>query len=610
MLSALLLAGILMVTPSVVPAADGSGDPNRPDLQAVVDAERSELVPVLDRYRADLGALERRYPIASSPRRCERLAAFRQGWLAALDAVDFDRLSRDGKIDWLLLRNLIRRTDRQADIDAAVWAETAPWLPDPKGCIELVESRDANPSMPASEVADRLERLLLSTRDAERSLRDALVSGAPAPTEGSIAKPSASSCRKVLQAFRGLRREIDAWYRFREGYDPTFTWWTLAPWKELVSAFDGFERLLREEGVGQTPANPDVIVGTPIGRDALLADLAFEWIPYSPEELLAIAEREFAWCEDQLRAAATDLSCDDDWREALEKVKSRHVEPGEQPALIRGLAESAVAFLRERDLVTVPDLAVETWRMEMMSPARQLVTPFFTGGEVISIAFPTDGMSHEQKRMALRGNNIHFAHATVFHELIPGHHLQQFAQERWKSYREPFATPFWTEGWALHWEMYLWDLGFHSSPEDRIGALFWRAHRAARIIFSLRFHLGQMSPQDCVDFLVERVGHERANAEGEVRRAVSGDYAPLYQVAYMIGGLQFRALHRELVGIPGRPGVMSDRAFHDAILRENNIPVEFVRMILGNEPLQRDRQPSWRFDDLSGSAAGSPPADS
>ena len=78
----------------------------------------------------------------------------------------------------------------------------------------------------------------------------------------------------------------------------------------------------------------------------------------------------------------------------------------------------------------------------------------------------------------------------------------------------------------------------------------------------------------------------------------------------MIGGFQFRALHRELVGIPGRPGVMSDRAFHDAILRENNIPVEFVRMILGNEPLQRDRQPSWRFDDLSGSAAGSPPADS
>lgn len=42
---------------------------------------------------------------------------------------------------------------------------------------------------------------------------------------------------------------------------------------------------------------------------------------------------------------------------------------------------------------------------------------------------------------------------------------------------------------------------------------------------------------------------------------------------------------------------MSNRAFHDAILREANIPIEFVRMILRDEPLTRDRAPSWRFDE-------------
>ena len=97
--------------------------------------------------------------------------------------------------------------------------------------------------------------------------------------------------------------------------------------------------------------------------------------------------------------------------------------------------------------------------------------------------------------------------------------------------------------------MLLWDLEFPQSPEDRVGMLFWRMHRTARIIFSLSFHLGTMTPQECIDFLVERVGHERANAEGEVRRSFNGSYSPLYQVAYMIGGLQFRALHRELVGV-------------------------------------------------------------
>ena len=137
----------------------------------------------------------------------------------------------------------------------------------------------------------------------------------------------------------------------------------------------------------------------------------------------------------------------------------------------------------KNDLVTVPPLARESWRMQMMTPERQLVSPFFLGGETILVSYPTNTMSHEQKLMSMRGNNKHFARATVFHELIPGHHLQGFMTARYKPYRAPFRTPFWGEGWALYWELLLWDRGFPKSPEDRIGMLFWRMHRCARIIF-------------------------------------------------------------------------------------------------------------------------------
>src|SRR5437763_9032083 len=118
---------------------------------------------------------------------------------------------------------------------------------------------------------------------------------------------------------------------------------------------------------------------------------------------------------------------------------------------------------------------------------------------------------------------------------------------RYKPYRGLFGTPFWVEGNALWWEMLFWDLGFPKTPENRIGMLFWRMHRCARIIFSLNFHLGKMTPEQCIDFLVDRVGHERDNAAGEVRRSLNGSYPPLYQCAYMLGGLQLRALHKELV---------------------------------------------------------------
>ncbi len=191
----------------------------------------------------------------------------------------------------------------------------------------------------------------------------------------------------------------------------------------------------------------------------------------------------------------------------------------------------------------------------------------------------------------MRGNNIYFARATVFHELIPGHHMQGYMTQRYRAYRSLFSTPFWTEGMAFYWEMRLWDLGFTHSPEQRIGALVWRMHRCARIIFSLSFHLRRMTAVECVQFLMDRVGFDRANAEGEVRRSFNGSYPPIYQCAYMLGALQFYALHKELVG----SGKLTERAFHDAIYREGNMPVEMVRLALTGQKVTRDYQTSWKF---------------
>ena len=76
-----------------------------------------------------------------------------------------------------------------------------------------------------------------------------------------------------------------------------------------------------------------------------------------------------------------------------------------------------------------------------------------------------------------------------------------------------------------------------------------------------------------------------------MRRSFSGDYGPLYQIAYMMGGLQFYNMHRELV----ETKKMTNRAFHDAILKEGPIPVEMVRAILTNQKLSKHYKPNWRF---------------
>ena len=241
----------------------------------------------------------------------------------------------------------------------------------------------------------------------------------------------------------------------------------------------------------------------------------------------------------------------------------------------------------------------------MISERGQRTLPFASyGGQRMNVAYATQDMDHDRKLMSMRGNNIHFTRIVTPHELIPGHHLQAFMTARHNTHRRSFRTPFSVEGWALYWEMLLWDLGYARGPEDRIGMLFWRMHRGARIIVSLKFHLGQMSPPEMIDFLVDRVGHEREPATSEVRRYIGGGYGPLYQCAYMIGGLQLRALHAEVVGA----GRMTNREFHDAVLKLGAIPGEMVRASLVDVPLKPDYAPQWKFaGDVA--AAESEPAD-
>src|ERR1044072_4258030 len=402
-----------------------------------------------------------------------------------------------------------------------------------------------------------------------------------------------------------------------------FTWWNEEPYRALDQAMTNYATFLSERVVGirtegsvqqpagqgrgpggggggnfqrqgggnARPGDSSDIVGDPIGREALLSELRSEMIPYTPEEIIAIGEKEMAWCENEMKKASRELGYGDDWHKALEHVKNLYVEPGKQPQMIPDLALEAIKYVEDNNLITVPELAKESWRMEMMTPERQLVSPFFLGGETILVSFPTNTMAHEQKMMSMRGNNIYFSRATAFHELIPGHQLQGFMTARYKSYRGLFGTPFWTEGNALYWELLFWDLKFHKKPEEKIGALFWRMHRCARIIFSLSFHLEKMTPQECIDFLVDRVGHERDNATAEVRRSFDGSYGPLYQIAYLIAGRQFYALHKQLVD----SGRMKNRPFHDWIYKENRIPVEMVRALLTNQKLTRDFKSNWRF---------------
>ncbi len=64
----------------------------------------------------------------------------------------------------------------------------------------------------------------------------------------------------------------------------------------------------------------------------------------------------------------------------------------------------------------------------------------------------------------------------------------------------------------------------------------------------------------------------------------------------MLGGLQLRELRGELV----ETGTMTERAFHDAVLRHNSIPIELIRAGLTGAELTPQTRTSWRFGEEAG----------
>lgn len=528
-------------------------------------------------YREDLALLGRRFDVPMSARHRESTEAWLRSRLAAWDAVPFEGLDRDARVDWHCLRDHARRQLAEREREARELALAGALVAFAQPLVALCEQRRELLPVDAKAAAAALDA---AARDA-RQLVGRVENGEFQALELAVASRTAAR-------LAALQRTLESWFRHHDGYDPDFSWWCRTPWRDSNESLGALVGAVRRVLVDARSAGAS-LPGAPIGEAALLQELAFEHIPYTPAELVAVAEREFAWCDAEMAAASAALGFGDDWRKALEHVKTRHREPGEQPQLVADLAREAIDFLEQRQLLTVPPLARDGWRMSMLSPEAQKVNPFFLGGEVIQVSFPTDGMTHGEKLQSLRSNNEHFCRATVHHELVPGHWLQQYMLARHRPERELFESPFWIEGWALHWEMRFYELGLPKGPEDRVGMLYWRKHRCARIVFSLNYHLGNWSARQCIDYLVERVGHEPAAAEGEVRRSIGGTYPPLYQAAYMLGGLQFRALHRELV-----PGRMTEREFHDRVLRLGALPVSLVRLSLLEEPVPRELQP-WRF---------------
>ncbi|MEI8139930.1 MAG: DUF885 family protein [bacterium] len=553
-------------------------------------------------YAADQGDVTNYYDLPGAPIRFERLGVLYSNWLSRLDSVNFEKLPQSSKIDYLLMQNDLDRSLNALAQEKKRWAELDPLLSFRSLIYTLEQARWQGTPIVGQTAASQITELSLTLKTLKERIEQGLKTNVLISATNLVSSPpstippplrvSPAEAQRAAASVDQLRGILKRWFSFYNGYQPNFSWWLKTPYEEADKQLEGYAKYLKEEVAGLKGKDDDPLIGQPIGAGELANAIRHEILPYDAEALLKIGERERHWCEVELKRAAGKMGLGEDWQAALAKIKADYVEPGQQDALVSQTARQAISFVKARKLVTIPPLCEETWHLTMMSPEAMKTIPYAAyNNQNMMVAFARDDMKHDDKLMTMRGNNRYFVHNVTPHELIPGHHLQQFQAQRHNQVRAFFSTPFYVEGWALYWERRLWDLGWAQSPEEQMGMLFWRLNRAARIEVSLKFHLGQMTPNEMVDFLITHVGHERLGATSEVRRFISDGFPPLYQAAYMLGGLQFESLRKELV----ESGKMTEQEFNDAILAQNAIPIEWIRAELLHLPLTSKTKSTWRF---------------
>jgi hypothetical protein len=290
------------------------------------------------RIGLDISEIKTFYRVSISPARHERLRRFYSDELDSLFSLEFDHLDQQGKVDFLLLRNFLQRSSQQLQAERALIKELEAVIPFGSIITELCEMRESAVPLNGDYAAQQLDTVAK------------LAAQAKVDVEAGKIKASQTSAYKASKIIGEFCEHLSEFSSFYSSYDPTFDWWVATPLDGAVRALADYQPVVEHKLVGMKPDGNDEIIGQPIGREALLGELEAEMISYTPEELLKIAHKVFSWCEVQMKTASNELGFGDDWKKALDYVKTQYVPPGEQTTFVKKLALEGAEFVKKHDL--------------------------------------------------------------------------------------------------------------------------------------------------------------------------------------------------------------------------------------------------------------------
>src|SRR6185369_7188631 len=180
----LILSAAILIAGIQFPSSAQRRNPAGPAIGADTgDPGPSEMRPIIEYYVVDRSSLQRSYPVAGSPARRERFQKFYADALERIKKLDFDSMSQEGKVDYILFRNNLEHELRQLDIEARQVAEIQPLLPFAITIVDLEEARRRMEPIDSAKAATTLTNLKKQVDDTRKSIDARLKTGASDETQ-------------------------------------------------------------------------------------------------------------------------------------------------------------------------------------------------------------------------------------------------------------------------------------------------------------------------------------------------------------------------------------------------------------------------------------------
>lgn len=503
-------------------------------------------------------------------------------------AVQFEKLSKNGKIDYQILRDYLTKT---------IWLDenTNPFRDDPRIWNEYI--------------SDSVFILFTqSTLPKEKNIRNAAARIAEIPKVVkeamlAIGNPPKEITETAIRQNKGSINFYEKGIFEITGETPNIS--ILAePCKAAVTALKEYQTFLEKVVLPRAKGE------WRIGKEKFAKKLVMEIdTGISAEELYKEALNESERVQKEMYTIAKQLwaklfpkavlPVDDPAgrRETIRKVLDKLADDhGEAATLLEDTKKTAKEireFIRAKDILRLPEpdrckiLEMPEFQRGNSTAYLNPAPPLDAKAEsVYAVSPPPKEWDDKRQISYFREYNRAMLKLLTIHEAYPGHYVQlEYSNRNPSLIRKILYSGTYAEGWAVYTEQMMLDQGFGDGDLSlRLHQLKWYLRAVTNAILDYQMHCENLSDEQALKLLVEGAFQSEGEAIGKILRAKQSS---CQLSTYFAGRTAFYKLRQQIQKEQGDAFILG--RYHEAVLEQGTIPVKYlpdlVRETLKTKPL-------------------------